>query len=52
MIPEPPLSRLVKEGTYGTCHKCHSTEKTRFIFGFGKKIGCINPKCENYYKNK
>lgn len=47
--PKPPLSKIIKEGTYGTCPKCHSTEIKRFIF-FGKSIGCIQPECINYYK--
>jgi ssDNA-binding Zn-finger/Zn-ribbon topoisomerase 1 len=47
--PTPPLSRIVKEGTYGTCPKCKSTEIKRFVF-FGTSIGCIQPECENYYK--
>lgn len=54
-IPEPPkgpLSRIIKEGTCGTCPKCKSTEVKRFGF-FGKILGCIQPECENYYlKNK
>lgn len=45
------IPRLIREGTYGTCPKCHSTEVKRFIW-FGQSIGCINPPCNNYYKNK
>jgi len=55
MIPEEPKfppSRIIKEGTIGSCPQCGSTETTRFIFGLGKKTGCINHECENYYKNK
>ena len=48
-LPERPLTRIIKEGTAGSCSNCHSTEKRKYIF-FGKKIGCINPKCKNYYK--
>ena len=47
--PKPPLTHIIREGTIGTCPKCHSTEIKRFIL-FGKSIVCINPKCENYYK--
>ena len=47
--PKPPLSRLVTEGTCGTCPKCRSTEVKRYKI-FGPSIGCINPKCENYFK--
>lgn len=49
--PKPPLTRLIREGTLGTCPDCKSTEVKRFIF-FGKLIGCIQPKCKNYYKNE
>lgn len=44
------VGRLIREGTIGTCPKCHSTEKISW-FGLGKKLGCIQPECENYYKN-
>ena len=47
--PKGPLSSIIREGTLGTCPKCKSTEIKRFIF-FGESIGCIHPKCENYYK--
>jgi len=52
--PKLPINRLIIEGTIGICPKCHSTEirKHNFLFlSFGKIIGCIHPKCENYYKN-
>ena len=51
--PKPPLCRIIREGTIGTCPKCHSTEEKKhnfFVFSWGKTLGCINPKCENYYK--
>lgn len=51
--PKKPVGRRIREGTMGTCPNCHSTEQRRFnwiFFRFGKKIGCINPDCENYYK--
>jgi hypothetical protein len=47
--PKRPLTRLITEGTSGTCPICKSTEIKRFIF-FGRSIGCIQPECENYYK--
>lgn len=47
--PNPPVYRIIREGTIGTCPKCHSTEVKKYWL-FGKKIGCINSKCENYYK--
>jgi len=53
MIPKPPippLSRIIKEGTYGSCPICGSTEEKKY-FLFGPKIGCINPNCTNYKFN-
>ena len=48
--PRPQLiGRIVIEGTHGTCPKCRSTEIKKYKF-FGKKLGCIQPRCENYYK--
>jgi hypothetical protein len=47
--PKRPLTRIITEGTSGTCPICGSTEIKRFIF-FGMSIGCIQPKCQNYYK--
>ena len=47
--PQRPMSRIIREGTSGTCPKCHSTEVRKYWL-FGKKIGCIQPKCERYYK--
>ena len=48
--PKRPMNRIIREGTYGTCPKCHSIEQKRFgIFG-GKILGCINSECDNYYK--
>lgn len=50
-IKPPPVlvGRLIREGTIGDCPKCHSTTIKRFIW-FGQSIGCIQPKCSNYYK--
>jgi len=54
--PKRPLSRVIREGTIGTCPICHSTEDKEydfFFFSFGKKIGCINSECNNYkYSNQ
>lgn len=52
-IPEPPrlMGRIITEGTLGTCPKCGSTEIKKYGF-FGKKVGCIQPLCENYYNQK
>jgi len=48
--PAPPLSRIITEGTSGSCPKCGSTEK--LSMGFGRVVGCIQPKCENFWENK
>lgn len=47
--PKPPLSRLIREGTIGECGKCGSSLKTKWFFF--KPGGCIQPECENYWKN-
>lgn len=49
--PKFPLSRVIREGTIGTCKICGSTENKKYVF-FGKSIGCINEECENYFKHK
>ena len=49
--PKRPLTRIITEGTIGDCPKCNSTTIKRFIW-FGQSIGCIQPKCKNYYKNE
>ena len=51
MFPKPPPCRIIREGTIGSCPKCHSTEVRKYWL-FGEIIGCIQPECENYYKNK
>ncbi len=57
-IPEPPkfpLSIIYMDpppmfGYSGDrCPKCHSMIKLSRWF-FGKKIGCIQPECSNYWK--
>ncbi len=45
--PEPPPTRILKEGVIPTCHKCGSSLRRRWF----KYTGCIQPKCSNYYKN-
>ena len=47
--PIQPIIRIIREGTIGDCPVCGSTTIKRFIF-FGMSIGCIQPKCKNYYK--
>ncbi len=44
-------SRLIREGSIGTCPECGSTEVKKYRI-FGKMIGCISPRCEKYYKNR
>lgn len=56
-LPLLPISSIVLyNGEKGTCPKCGSTEKRKYdflgLFEFGKKLGCIQQKCENYYENK
>jgi len=47
--PKPPLGRILKEGTIGTCKKCGSSLKYKWFFF--KVGGCIQPECEDYWKN-
>jgi hypothetical protein len=51
-IPEKPKGhplRIIQEGEIHICSKCGSSIKTRW-FGL-KKLGCIQPECEDYYDN-
>ena len=51
--PKPPLDRIIRDHSIGTCPLCGSTEQRKYqFFGVGKIIGCINPDCKNYYKGK
>ena len=52
-IPKPPrpVGGIIMEGSIGSCPICHSSEVRRYWL-FGKKIGCIQPECENYYKKE
>ena len=51
--PEPPIyppSRILSEGNIiGHCEKCGSSLKSKWLFF--KASGCIQPECENYWKN-
>ena len=50
--PKPPLERVIQEGSYTFCKKCGSSIKFGGFLWL-KKLGCIQPECENYYgKNK
>ena len=47
--PFGPPNRILKVGARGTCDDCGSSLKRTF---WGKVVGCIQPKCENYYEYK
>lgn len=50
-VPKPlgPLNRILSEDSFGGhCEKCGSSLHSKWIFW---DDGCIQPKCENYYKN-
>ena len=47
--PKPPLGRMLNEdGIVGTCEKCGSSLKSKWVFF--KAGGCIQPECENYWE--
>jgi len=46
--PSPPPNRIIKEGSIGTCEECGSSLHKKYIFW---NDGCLQPECENYYKN-
>lgn len=48
--PTAPPGRMIKEGLfcYGSCPICGSALKHRWF----KAIGCIQPRCANYYKTR
>lgn len=52
-IPYVPPEDLMYDsiGIMGDCPNCGSSTVKRFIF-FGRKIGCIQPECPNYYKKE
>ncbi len=53
--PKCPSKRIIRDdlsymsGTY-VCKKCGSSLQTKWVFFKGK--GCIQPECDNYWKNK
>jgi len=50
--PEPPLSRLLREGVGHFCTNCGSTSSKVGFFGlFGERL-CDNKKCPNSKSNK
>jgi len=48
-IPKQPLVRIIREGEIHVCDLCHSSIKTNW---YGKKLGCYQPECENYFGKK
>lgn len=51
--PNLPTDRWIIHGdpNFERCPLCLSAIKKRF-WCFGKILGCINPACDNYYKNQ
>ena len=48
--PKRPPCRLIKnENFLDVCNQCGSSNK-RLLFGLGPVVGCIQPKCDNFYK--
>jgi len=56
-VPEPitdvpeliaPLGRIIKEGSISICDECGSSLHRKYLFFVD---GCIQPKCNNYYRN-
>lgn len=48
--PQPPLLRVVADGTLFRCPYCNSSIETKF-FGL-LKLGCMNKECKNSVQNK
>jgi hypothetical protein len=47
--PTPPPGRIIREGgSIAQCRICGSSMK-RAWFGFGRLLGCIQPKCWNFH---
>lgn len=47
--PEPPIGRFISEVVTGECGKCGSSVHRKW--GFLRVDGCIQPQCQNYWKN-
>jgi len=53
--PKEPLIRIIRNDSfYPACNLCHSTLQRKWSWKKFKyiELGCIQPQCENYYKNK
>ena len=48
-IPNPPLGRVITEGTSGDCPECYDTTIKKYKW-FRETFGCIQEKCKNYYR--
>lgn len=46
-LPKPPIGMIIKDGSVGRCVRCGSSTKWKWLFF---NIGCIHPKCENYFE--
>jgi len=49
--PEPPLGRIMREGSTKICKKCGSTMTRSGFAGILGELLCDNPKCENSKSN-
>lgn len=50
--PIPPPGRIIRKGgVVGLCPTCGSSQKRAWL-GFGRVLGCIQPKCWNYWEWK
>ena len=48
--PKEPLLRIVQEGTLNVCKCCGSSLVYKWYdFLNRNELGCLQPKCENYY---
>lgn len=53
--PRPPLDRLLFEDVAETCNQCGSSLNGKWYNICVKRQqtnGCIQPECENYWKDK
>jgi hypothetical protein len=51
-MTKPPLIRIIDDCKGPWCPGCGSSAKYQyewFLFNFGKRLGCIQDKCDNYW---